>query len=223
MHVIYPSSRTRLKVCGITRAEDALVASRLGVDALGFVFYEKSPRYISPERAAAIIRQIPPFVSAVGLFVNPSQAEIDAVLAQCPLGVIQLHGDETPEFCQAQARRVIKAVAIRTADDVGRVAQFSCPVLLDAKAPSGVYGGTGRCFDWSLLEGLRHRYPLILAGGLNADNIVQALQIRPWFAVDVSSGVELSPGIKDEEKIKALVKLVNAWPHVQAADEEVKS
>ncbi len=223
MHVIYPFSRTRLKVCGITRVEDALAASRLGVDALGFVFYEKSPRYISPGRAAAIIRQIPPFVSAVGLFVNPSQAEIDAVLTQCPLGVIQLHGDETPEFCQAQARRVVKAVAIRTAEDVARVTQFPCPVLLDAKAPPGVYGGTGRCFDWSLLEGLRHRYPLILAGGLNADNIVQALQIRPWFAVDVSSGVELSPGIKDEEKIKALVKLVNAWPHVQAVDEEVKS
>jgi len=126
-----PAIRTRIKVCGITRLEDALAASALGVDAIGFVFYKKSPRYIEPMKAAAIIRELPPFVSAVGLFVNPEQAFIDEVLTCSPLGVIQLHGDESPDFCQ----------------------QYTCSILLDTKAPKGVYGGTGHSFDWSLLQG----------------------------------------------------------------------
>ncbi len=220
MQVIYPSLRTRVKVCGITRLQDALAASRLGVDALGFVFYEKSPRYIAPEKAAGIIRQLPPFVSAVGLFVNPSQQELDDVLARCPLGVVQLHGDESPEFCLAQTARVIKAIAISRSEDLHRIQQYACPVLLDAKAPPGVHGGTGRSFDWDLLDGLHHDHPLILAGGLHAGNIVRALRIHPWFAVDVSSGVEVSPGIKQEEKIRRFVDRVNAYPHVRDVEAE---
>jgi phosphoribosylanthranilate isomerase len=202
---------TRIKVCGITRLEDALTASRLGVDAIGFVFYPKSPRYISPEKAAAIIRQLPPFVSAVGLFVNPKQSDIDAVLQHCPLGVIQLHGDESPEFCMAQPRRVMKAIPVSGAKDLKRAQFYSCPVLLDAKAPEGIYGGTGTSFDWSLLEGFKHDYPLILAGGLNADNVEEALSVRQWFALDVSSGVETSPGIKDEAKLSEFVARVNSF------------
>lgn len=201
--------RTRIKVCGITRLEDALAASELGVDAVGFVFYDKSPRYIEPTRAAAIIRELPPFVSAVGLFVNPSQQEIDDVLAHCPLGVIQLHGDETPEFCKAQARRVIKAIPVETAEDLKNASAYACAVLLDARAPKGVYGGTGQSFDWSLLKGFSHDYPLILAGGLNCENAAQALLVRQWFALDVSSGVETSPGIKDADKIRAFTEIVN--------------
>jgi len=201
--------RTRIKICGITRLEDALAASRLGVDALGFVFYKRSPRYIEPQKAAAILRQLPPFVSAVGLFVNPTQAEIDAVVATCPVGVIQLHGDETPEFCQAQARRVMKAVAISTADDLKRASRYNCPVLLDAKAPPGVYGGTGTSFDWSLLKAYKHDYPLSLAGGLNADNVQDALAVRQWFALDVSSGVESLPGIKDVARMRTFIAAVN--------------
>ncbi len=203
-------TRTRIKVCGITRLEDALEASRLGVDAVGFVFYDKSPRYIEPMKAAAIIRELPPFVSAVGLFVNPSQDEIDAVLACCPIGVIQLHGDESPEFCEAQTRRVLKAVAVSSADDLKKAKHYRCPVLLDAKAPPGVYGGTGEPFDWSLLDGFTHDYPLTLAGGLNIDNVRDAMAIRQWFALDVSSGVEMSPGIKDHRKLLAFVEAVNA-------------
>ncbi|ATX80837.1 phosphoribosylanthranilate isomerase [Mariprofundus aestuarium] len=201
--------RTRIKVCGITRLEDALAASALGVDAVGFVFYPKSPRYIEPAKAAAIIRQLPPFVSAVGLFVNPSQSFIAEVLHTVPLGVIQLHGDESPEFCQAQRRRVLKAIPVSDADDLKRAAAYNCPLLLDAKAPAGVYGGTGRSFDWSLLHGFKHKYPLTLAGGLNIDNVSESLAVRQWFALDVSSGVEMSPGIKDAEKMRAFVAAVN--------------
>jgi len=202
---------TRIKVCGITRLEDAQLASQLGVDAVGFVFYPKSPRYIAPEKAAAIIRQLPPFVSAVGLFVNPTQGEIAEVLKAVPLGVIQLHGDETPAFCKSQRRRVLKAISVATADDLKKASTYDCPILLDAKAPAGVYGGTGTTFDWSLLEGFNHEHPLTLAGGLNSANIEEALSHRQWFAVDVSSGVEVSPGIKDETKLRDFVARVNAY------------
>lgn len=202
---------TRIKVCGITRLEDALTASRLGVDAVGFVFYPKSPRFIAPDKAATIIRQLPPFVSAVGLFVNPTEDDIAEVLQTVPLGVIQLHGDESPEFCQAQRRRVIKAIAIGSKEDLKKASKYECPLLLDAKAPQGVYGGTGTTFDWSLMEGFEHPHPLILAGGLNSDNIEAALSHRQWFAVDVSSGVEVSPGIKDDTKLCDFVGRVNSF------------
>jgi len=201
--------RTRIKICGITRLEDALEASRLGVDAVGFVFYDKSPRYIDPQKAASIIRQLPPFVSAVGLFVNPTQDYIAKVLQTVPLGVIQLHGDENPGFCSAQRRRVMKAVPVSDAEDLKQAARFDCPVLLDAKAPVGVYGGTGQSFDWSLLKDFKHDFPLTLAGGLSVKNIDEAMAIRQWFALDVSSGVESSPGIKDAEKMRAFVGAVN--------------
>ncbi len=201
--------RTRIKICGITRMEDARAASSLGVDAIGFVFYDRSPRYIEPIKAGRIIRDLPPFVSAVGLFVNPTQDEIDEVLEYCALGVIQLHGDESPEFCDAQPRRVIKAVPIERPDDLKRVHQYPCAVLLDAKAPPGVYGGTGASFDWRLVAELEHEHPLILAGGLNPENVRDALAVRDWFAVDVSTGVESAPGIKDEARMRAFVEAVN--------------
>lgn len=200
--------RTRIKICGITRVQDACFAEKLGVDALGFVFYPASPRYIAPVEAAAIIRRLSPFVSAVGLFVNPTQEDIDAVLDACPLDILQLHGDEDPAFCAAQHRRVVKAVAIRGAADTLRIAEFDCPVLLDAKAPPGVYGGAGEAFDWELVREVNHRHPLILAGGLDADNIGAALAVRQWQAVDVSSGVELTPGIKDQEKMRRFITAV---------------
>ncbi|MDX8403805.1 MAG: phosphoribosylanthranilate isomerase, partial [Mariprofundaceae bacterium] len=183
----------------------------LGVDAIGFVFYPKSPRYIAPMEAAGIIRKLPPFVSAVGLFVNPEQSEIDDVLESCPLGVVQLHGNESPEFCDAQTRRVIKAIPVDCADDLKRAGAYACPVLLDAKAYDGIYGGTGNVFDWSLLDGFEHDHPLILAGGLNSSNIEAALFHRQWFAVDVSSGVEISPGIKDDKKLSDFVARVNSF------------
>lgn len=209
-HAQQGQRRTRIKICGITRAEDAARAAALGVDALGFVFYPASPRYIAPVDAAAIVRSLPPFVSAVGLFVNAPQTEIDAALDICPLDILQLHGDESPEFCRAQPRRVIKAVAVREAQDVARLKDFDCPVLLDAKAPPGVYGGTGSSFDWSLVKDVQHAHPLILAGGLGGDNVARAMAVRQWHALDVSSAVELSPGIKDAGKMLEFVAAVHA-------------
>lgn len=200
--------RTRVKICGITRMADAMQAAELGADALGFVFYEASPRYIAPQDAAVIIRDLPPFVSAVGLFVNASQQQIDTALQHCPLDVLQLHGDESPEFCAAQVRRVIKAVPVREAADTARIADFDCPVLLDAKAPPGVYGGTGSSFDWGLVRDVEHAHPLILAGGLDAANVSLAMAVRQWHALDVSSAVEVAPGIKDAEKMRLFVQSV---------------
>lgn len=200
--------RTRIKVCGITRLEDALLAADLGVDALGFNFYDRSPRFIPPVKAAAIVRQLPPFVTAVGLFVNPSEEAIADAVQHCPIDVVQLHGDESPEFCEAQRRRVIKAIPVSGAQDLHHAHAFACPVLLDAKAPEGVYGGAGRRFDWSLLEGFEHDYPLMLAGGLDAENVEEALSIRHWFAVDVSSGVESMPGVKDHDKLRDFVSRI---------------
>jgi len=210
--------RTRIKICGITRLEDALAASSLGADAVGFVFYDKSPRFIEPAKAASIIRQLPPFVSAVGLFVNPTETYIGEVLKTVPLGVVQLHGDETPEFCEAQRRRVLKAIPINGADDLDKAKRYPCPLLLDAKAPPGVYGGTGARFDWSLLQGFRHDFPLTLAGGLDTGNVREALAIRQWFALDVSSGVESAPGIKDAEKMREFFAAVSLGPARKSAD-----
>jgi phosphoribosylanthranilate isomerase len=208
MPFLTPAKYTRIKICGITRLVDAKVASELNVDALGFVFYGKSPRYIRPEKAAAIIQQLPGSISAVGLFVNPTQQQIDEMLKECPLDIIQLHGDESADFCQAQTLPVMKAMAISCTDDLARVSSYDYPVLLDAKAPAGVFGGTGNSFDWSLLHSFTHTFPLILAGGLNPKNIEQAMAVRQWFAVDVSSGVETSPGLKDAGKMRAFVAAV---------------
>jgi phosphoribosylanthranilate isomerase len=208
MSFLSPAPHTRIKICGITRLKDAKVASELGVDALGFVFYGKSPRYIKPEEAAAIIRQLPGSVSAVGLFVNPTQQQIDETLKDCPLDIIQLHGDESVDFCRAQALPVMKAVAVSSADDLQDATSYDCAILLDARAPAGVFGGTGKSFNWSLLHSFTHDFPLILAGGLNPENIKQALAVRQWFAVDVSSGVETSPGLKDAGKMEAFVAAV---------------
>lgn len=195
-------------MCGITNAEDALAASALGVDALGFVFYKPSPRYICPEDAAIIIQSLPPFVSAVGLFVNPTQSEIDNADEVCRLDMIQLHGDEDPDFCAGQTIKVMKAIAIDRISDIAAIQNFECTVLLDAKAPQGVYGGTGQSFDWSLLHDLQHDYPLILAGGLNASNVGRALRERSWYGVDVSSGIETAPGVKSPEKMQSFCQQV---------------
>jgi len=207
------SQRVRIKVCGITRIEDALLAANLGADAVGFVFYDKSPRFIPPMKAAAIIRELPPFVSAVGLFVNPEQSDVDDALKHCPLDVLQLHGDETPEFCEAQTHRIIKAVPVHEKADLNMAHAYHCPVLLDAKAPNGVYGGTGETFDWALLEGFEHAHPLILAGGLNAENVASALGVRQWDALDVSSGVESMPGVKDAAKLRQFMDVVRQNGH----------
>jgi phosphoribosylanthranilate isomerase len=141
-------------------------------------------------------------VITVGLFVNATTIDINSTVESCGLDVVQLHGDESPAFCASQSKRVIKAIAVSSPVDLGRLSDYQCAILLDAKAPDGVYGGAGKTFDWSMLSGLKHSYPLILAGGLNGANINEALAAYDWYAVDVSSGVEKEKGIKDSDKLE---------------------
>jgi phosphoribosylanthranilate isomerase len=200
---------TRVKICGITDLADALDAIAAGASALGFVFYKSSPRYVSPQLAADIIRQLPPFVTTVGLFVNASQAEVAQVLEQTAIDLLQFHGDEPEVFCRGFARPYIKAFRVRPGLDVmQQVALYPSArgVLLDAYRP-GVPGGTGEAFDWALIPAALAPQ-VILAGGLNADNVAEAIsQVTP-YAVDVSGGVEAAPGRKDRARINAFMAAV---------------
>ena len=200
---------TRVKICGITDLADALDAIAAGASALGFVFYKPSPRYVSPQLAADIIRQLPPFVTTVGLFVNASQAEVIQVLEQTGIDLLQFHGDEPEVFCRGFARPYIKAFRVRPGLDVmQQVALYPSArgVLLDAYRP-GVPGGTGEVFDWALIPAALAPQ-VILAGGLNADNVAEAIsQVTP-YAVDVSGGVEAAPGRKDRARINAFMAAV---------------
>ena len=202
-------SVVRSKICGITRIEDALIAAEAGADAIGLVFYAKSPRAVSIQQARDIVAALPAFVTTVGLFVNASREELNDVLAGVALDLLQFHGDESPAECESYQRPYIKALRVKPGDDI---AQLAAPyakargILLDTYVP-GVPGGTGAAFDWSLVpSGLLQ--PLILAGGLSAANVQAAIeQVRP-SAVDVSGGVEAGKGIKDAAKIRAFMQAV---------------
>ncbi|AZC30030.1 phosphoribosylanthranilate isomerase [Pseudomonas chlororaphis] len=202
-------SAVRSKICGITRIEDALAAVEAGADAIGLVFYAKSPRAVNVQQARAIIAALPPFVTTVGLFVNASRCELGEILDAVPLDLLQFHGDETPADCEGYHRPYIKALRVKAGDDIaGGCAVYAraSGILLDTYV-EGVPGGTGEAFDWSLVpQGLSK--PIILAGGLTAENVGQAIaQVRP-YAVDVSGGVEQSKGIKDHAKIRAFMQAV---------------
>ncbi|EKT4473627.1 MULTISPECIES: phosphoribosylanthranilate isomerase [Pseudomonas] len=202
-------SNVRSKICGITRIEDALAAAEAGADAIGFVFYAKSPRAVDVRQARAIIAELPPFVTTVGLFVNASRCELNEILEVVPLDLLQFHGDETPQDCEGYQRPWIKALRVRPGDDLEAACRLYAGargILLDTYVP-GVPGGTGEAFDWSLVPA-RLGKPIILAGGLSADNVGQAIaQVKP-YAVDVSGGVEQAKGIKDAAKIEAFMKAV---------------
>lgn len=197
---------TRVKICGITRLEDALTAIEAGADALGFVFYDRSPRAISVEQAAKIISQLPPFVTTTGLFVNAAEADVAEVIGKAKIDLLQFHGDETPEFCSAFPRPYIKALRMRPELDLVQSVSYypgARAVLLDAYRP-GVPGGTGEVFDWARIPA-SIAPQIILAGGLSADNVAAAVtQVRP-YAVDVSGGVEVTKGVKDAAKIRQFI------------------
>jgi phosphoribosylanthranilate isomerase len=193
---------TAVKICGITRLEDALAAAHCGAHAVGLVFYRPSPRYVTPEKARDIIRMLPPFVTAVGLFVDAAAGEVRDVLSIAPVNLLQFHGAETPEFCRGFGLPYLKAVRVRAGVDLLQYASDyhdAKALLLDAFV-DGTHGGTGATFDWNLVpRGLP--LPVVLSGGLDADNVGDAIRkVRPW-AVDVSSGVETGKGIKDAAKI----------------------
>lgn len=201
---------TRIKICGITRVEDLLAAAGSGADAIGLVFYDKSPRNLNLQQAAKLAAATPPFVTLVGLFVNPVAAEVNDVLQAIPLSVLQFHGEEEPEFCEQFGRPYLKAIRVKAGLNlVQYAARFAGAqgLLLDAFV-EGTHGGTGASFDWTLIP-QNLPLPVILSGGLHAGNVGEALrQVRP-YAVDVSSGVEASKGIKDAAKIAAFINEVN--------------
>jgi phosphoribosylanthranilate isomerase len=198
-------SKVRIKICGLTRDQDVNDAVVEGADALGFVLYAPSPRAVTAEQAAQLIQNVPAFVTTVALFVNESAEEVQRALDICPFDLLQFHGDESPEFCRQFKRPYMKAIRVRSAEDIhSAVQQYpdTKALLLDAYVEN-LPGGTGQAFDWRLIPPLS--VPWVLAGGLNAKNVADAVnQVKP-FAVDISGGVEASKGIKDRQKIKDFI------------------
>jgi phosphoribosylanthranilate isomerase len=203
-----PNPPVRVKVCGTTRLKDALLAVACGADAIGFIFYKKSPRYVTAQTAKDICSKLPPFVHRVGVFVNESAETINRIAGRCGLDAVQLHGDESPAFCKKIKHRVIKAVRIKDSGSLGGLSQYTVDGYLLDTFKEDQWGGTGKVFDWTLAQRAKRYGPVIIAGGLNPRNVKKAIrQARP-YGVDVSSGVEQSPGKKDPKKLKAFLKAV---------------
>ena len=201
--------RTRVKICGITRPEQARVAARAGADAIGLMFYGPSPRYVTRARAQAVCAALPPLVSIVGVFVNPEPHEVEAAIEDLPVDLLQFHGEESPELCAKAGMPYMKAVRVRTRDDIVEAAACytdARALLLDAHHDA-LWGGTGRQFDWSAVPDDVGR-PIVLAGGLTPENVARAVRLVRPFAVDVSGGVESAPGQKDAQSMERFMKEV---------------
>ncbi len=206
----------KIKICGITNVEDAAVAVKAGADALGFVMYRKSPRWVEPAVARSIIAGLPPFVSAVGVFVNEEVEKVRTLMDECGFALAQLHGDESALYCQNLARPVLKAIRLKDRDAFLAMAEFQGRAnvrgfLIDAFSDHA-YGGTGQTVDWRLAQEAARSTPVILAGGLNPANVAGAIQMVRPYGVDVSSGVEKSPGKKDPDKVKAFIEAARLVP-----------
>jgi phosphoribosylanthranilate isomerase len=197
---------TKVKICGITSAEDAHQAIAAGADALGFVFFSQSPRAVTVAQVQQIVNDLPPFTTRVGLFVNEDPERINRIMHDCQLDLVQLHGDEPPEIFSRLACRAMKVLRVRDRSSLLVHQQYpGAAILLDAWCPDR-FGGTGARFDWQLAAEIAQQRPVILAGGLTADNVAEAIRtVRP-YAVDVSSGVELAPGSKDPRKVSCFIR-----------------
>lgn len=200
---------TEIKICGMTNVDDAMNAAKCGADALGFIFYRKSPRYVTPEVAREIIKNLPHSVCKVGVFVNHDTKAINDIVEFCGFNLIQLHGSESPQYCrQFPQSMLIKGLSPRSENDFKKIANYPVSaILVDAYNPK-LYGGTGKKSDWDLAVKIKENHTLILSGGLNLENIREALKIVSPDAVDINSGVELSPGRKDPEKVREIIELV---------------
>jgi phosphoribosylanthranilate isomerase len=202
--------RTRVKVCGITEKADVIHAVEAGVDALGFIFAEGSPRRVEPEKAKELLRSVPPFVDSVGVFVNEDPDLVTDIVKYCGLTMVQLHGSEPVDYCQLMPVRILKAFSVKADTDASELDKYkdvAAGYLLDTYHKE-MAGGSGQSFDWRLVKDLQVPGPLFLAGGLGPDNIREAIRAVHPFAVDVNSGVEIEPGRKDHEKISELVRQV---------------
>jgi phosphoribosylanthranilate isomerase len=196
----------KIKICGITNSEDALLAVVLGADALGFIFYKESKRYIRPERAHEIISKLPPFVTTVGVFVNQQLDEIRSIKEVVGFDVFQLHGDESPDFCKKLGRGVIKTIRVNEYINLKEIESYPVQTILFDTYSTKDYGGTGESFRWEILKGLNTSKRIILSGGLSAENVSQAIRTAKLYGVDVSSGVEDYPGKKNPEKLKKFIE-----------------
>jgi phosphoribosylanthranilate isomerase len=202
---------TEIKICGITRVDDALCAAGSSADAIGFIFHPASPRYISPERAKQIVAALPRGIATVGIFVNREAEDVARTAADCGLDLIQLHGDESPEYCRRfPPERIVKAVFPRSPEDLRALAAYEVRAFLVDARDADLYGGTGKRADWELAAKLAKERPLILAGGLSIDNIGEALSTVAPGAVDINSGIERAPGIKDHDRMKRIIGLIRA-------------
>jgi phosphoribosylanthranilate isomerase len=195
----------RVKICGVTRLEDALLAARLGADAVGLNFWPRSKRYVSPAAAGEIVRALPPGIAAVGVFVDPRRDEVLAAIDASGVGVAQLHGDEPPALCASLPVPVVKAIRVTDGHSLAQLASYEVQAfLLDAASPE--YGGSGRTFDWALAVEVARELPVLLAGGLSPENVAEAVRtVRP-MGVDVASGVESSPGVKDAARMELFIR-----------------
>jgi phosphoribosylanthranilate isomerase len=201
----------RIKVCGITRLEDAQLAVELGASAIGFILWPESPRFIDAARAKTIIEALPPFVTPVGVFVDQPRQQVNDIAMQIGLGAVQLHGNETPEYCGCIRHRVVRAIGLTPMTDLASLRAWpaSITLLLDAHDPEK-HGGTGRTVNWALATRVAAMRRTILSGGLRPDNVGAAVDaVRP-YAIDVSSGVEARPGVKDPERMRAFFHAVDA-------------
>ena len=203
--------RIKVKVCGTTSLKDALFAVESGADALGFVFYKKSPRCISQKEVKDIVAQLPPFVETVGVFVNEASDKVNRIAEQCRLTAVQLHGDESPAFCRRIKRRVIKVFRVLDADSFKGISNYDVSGFLLDSYNDESRGGTGKAFDWNLALRAKKQGPIILAGGLNPYNVYTAIHRVKPYGVDVCSGVEKSPGVKDFIKIDEFIKSVRKF------------
>ena len=200
----------RIKICGITHLTDALTAVEAGADALGFVFVPDTPRFVKPDQVAAIIAQLPPFITTVGIFVSKDSEKIRTIVERCRLDAIQLHADVTPEFCRNLDRRVIKAVRVKDESSLSILSDYDVNAFLLDAYVEGKMGGTGHVLDWDLALQAKNYGRIIIAGGLNPDNAAQAVRHVMPYGVDVSSGVESQPGRKDPNKIRKFIDAVRS-------------
>ena len=197
-----------VKICGITSFNDAIMATNYGASALGFIFYEKSPRYINPEILKTWISNVPSSIKKVGVFVNKDVDKVNKIAEELNLGMVQLHGDESPEYCNQMIRPVIKVFRVNKKFDSIMLKNYQVATFLFDTYNKENHGGTGESFDWQSILQLNTETPVILSGGLNADNVLEGIEVVKPSAVDVNSGVETAPGKKDEEKIKDLFTIL---------------
>jgi len=211
---------TQVKICGITNEEDALYAADCGADALGFIFYPPSPRYIVPADAPTIIKKLPDHIVIVGVFVNETAENVKRISGLCGLDFIQLHGDESVEYCSDFApTTIIKAVHLRSEDDVFNAFRYDAAAILVDSRDAGLYGGTGKTANWDLALQIKSKKLLILSGGLNEDNVGEALETVAPAALDINSGVEIKPGKKDHKRLATIFDVIK---HADAGEQKME-